>query len=709
MEGKKRGLLIIFIAFLILALIGGGVFISRYFHPRPRKSAPEITIISPESPTTVAAGEFLYIQTNAQASEGITRVEMAADGMPYRYQEAQDGITMVLPVDFTWRSEQTGTHTLTFTAIGADDSTSPPATLEVMVTEAVAAADGGSAAPDNAETWEGPQVVAVAEAIGGAGAPAGDSAQAAGDDDQPPPDAGDAGDAGDGEEAADEGQPQGGDGMGAEEIQDFLEGMPRDKPPAVRLMDASMREGGGLHIMVDIIATDQSGVDTITATIAGNHDMETLFFACAGVLECRQRVDYQLNFGEVDLVVHATDDAGQMSSTAILQFQVAQGEEGQPPALVVDRDFDPDEIEQVEEAAAEERRGQLDDFGAPLITGYECGGNTVRLSVPYKYYSNNGRFLYAGGFVGSDGKLVAAGWAPIENQTSGLVQFDMETTIYAEEGLATDEMVLQMMKEIGDPPVYSEVANLSITWPLPKPDLVITDVQRSINGRNLTVTVENRGCADVSGFTLATYIEATTRHKEAAFIDSIPQGGNVSVEIRDVDPNAYANAFSVVADPDDLIEEIDDRNNVFQKSPIRIKHIHFDKIEIHDTRDGEWCEDSDEGEFRLYVTVHDTQEIRPSRVMNWLWIMPKGIHEIKGLIQPIIVSPTITDMEYPMTIVVDLEEDDFCTYNDWDKAVARLTPDMNDVTSWRLGHGHERTLTSGNGHFTIHYWIVLDF
>jgi len=704
MQGKKRGLFIFLIVLLVLVLAGGGVLFALRFQPRPGKSAPAITIISPESPTTVAAGEFLYIQTSAQASEGITRVEMAADGAPYRYQEAEDGPALMMPVDFTWHSEQAGAHTLTFTAIGTQGDASLPATLEVIVAEPAAASDGGSALPDDVETWQGPEVIAAAEAIG-AGAAAGDG----GDAGQAPADEGDA-EAGeappDAEQAADE---DGLDEAANEDMIDAMMGIPVDKPPAVRLLDGSLREGGGLHILVDIIATDNSGVDTITATIAGNGNMETQFFACAGQWECRQRVDYQLNAGEVELVVHATDDAGQMSMTAMLQFQVAQGEEGQPPALVVDRDFDPNEIELVEEAAAEERRAQPDDFGAPRITAYACGGNSVRIGVPYRYHSNNGRMIYAGGFAGADGQLIAAGWVPVEQGTNGFIEFDMETTVFAEEGQMTGGMTLQMMTEIGAAPFYAEQADLEITWPLPKPDLVITDVQRSINGRDITVTVENRGCADVDGFTLATYLVPTARHREAAFTESVPQGGSSAVTMRDVNPNDYASAFTVIADPDDVIDEIDDRNNSFQKPPIRIKHIHFDRIEIHDTSDGEWYEDSDEGEFRLYVTVHEEQEIRPSRDTNWVWTMGKGFHEIKGVIAPIILTPNITDTVYPMTIVVDLEEEDTFSPNDWAKAVAYLTPDMNDVTSWRLGHGHDRALTSSNGRFTIHYWIVLDF
>lgn len=708
MQGKKRGLFIFLIVLLVLALAGGGVFFALRFQPRPGKSAPAIMIISPESPTTVAAGEFLYIQTSAQASEGIARVEMAADGAPYRYQEAENGPALVMPVDFTWRSDQAGAHTLTFTAVGAEGEASPPATLEVLVTEAAAASDGGSAIADDVETWQGPDVNAAAEAIG-AGAAAVDGGQAAGDGGdagQAPADAGDA-EAGeappDADQAADE---DGLDQAANEDMLDAIIGMPVDKPPAVRLLDASVREGGGLHILVDIIATDNSGVDTITATIAGNGNMETQFFACAGQRECRQRVDYQLNAGEVDLVVHATDDAGQMSQTAMLQFQVAQGEGGQPPALVVDRDFDPGEIELVEEAAAEERRAQLDDFGAPRITAYECGGNAVRIGVPYRYHSNNGRMIYAGGFAGVDGQLIAAGWVPVEQGTNGFIEFDMETTQFAEEGQTTSGMTLQMMTEIGEPPFYAEQAELEITWPLPKPDLVITDVSRHANGSEIYITIENRGCAVVNGFKLATYLTATARDTEQVFDSEIPAGGSTTATISSLNPEAYSYAFSVVVDPDDVIDEIDDTNNLFHKAPIQIDHIHFNIIDILDTSDGEVTEDSGDGEFRLYVSVHDQLEIRPSRNLDWTWIMRWGIHEIKGLVEPIKVSPYIAPGE-ELVIVVDLEEDDTFAPNDWDKAVVRLSGNMQNPDSWKIERG-EQYIRSGKGRFQIHYIIYLD-
>jgi len=700
MKGKRQGLWIFLISMLVLVLAGGGVFFALRYQPRPRKIAPGITIISPNNPTTVAAGEFLYIQTSAQASAGITRVEMAVDGAPYRYQEPDDVPMLVMPVDFSWRANTSGTNTLTFTATDAEGSVSPPATLEVVVTEAMASAeassDSGFTIPADVDVWAGVDVEPVIDRIGESAAV--EAEHQDGND-------GDAEGAENLEQVEDDGEMDEGEN---DELIEGIEGLPIDKPPFVRLVDGSMREGGGLHILVSAIAEDDIGIDSMIITHENEaNDLDPEVFTCEGEPICERVVNYQLNAGQRTHYVAAYDISGQVSMTEIIHFQVAQGEDGQPPALVVDSDFNPADLQLVEVSAEEENT--LDDFGAPRITAYECGGNSVRIGVPYRYYSNNGRFVYAGGFAGQDGELIAAGWAPIENQSNGLVQFDMETTRYATEGQTTEKITLQMMKEIGDAPIYAERADLLISWPLPKPDLVITDVQRSINGKELTITVENKGCAAAEGFNLGTYLTPTTRHKDESFTNTITPGGNTAVKIHNLDPNAYANAFSVIADPDDLIDEIDEYNNTFQKFPIRINHIHFDRIEIHDTSDGEWYENSDEGEFRLYVTVHEEQEIRPSRDKNWVWPMDKGFHEIKGVIEPIILTPNITDTVYPMTIVVDLEEDDTFSPNDWAKAVAYLTPDMNDVTSWRIGHGHDRALTSSNGRFTIHYWIVLDF
>jgi hypothetical protein len=686
MEGKKRGLWIFLITLLILILAGGGVFTSQYFHPRPRISAPEITIISPESPTTVVAGEFLYIQTNAQAGAGITRVEMAADGAPYRYQEAQDGPAMVLPVDFTWRSEQTGPHTLTFTAIGADNNASPPATLEVTVTEAVAADGSVNAAPNDVKTWEGPEVVAALDTIGGGAAADGDGELAG---------IGAAEEMG-GQDGADAGPAADGGPL------------PQDQRPSIQLLDASIREGGGLFIMVKMTAQDDIGVAAINASFIENGVLDTHIFDCEILQLCEHNLRYQLDAGERELAVYAIDTVGQISETALLEFQVVPGEQGRAPALVVDRDFDPNQIALVEDAVAEERRNQLDDFGGPRITGYQCSGNIVRIGVPYRYFSNNGHFVYAGGFAHIGGELMAGGWVPIENQSYGLVQFDMETTSNAIEGVTTESMTLQMMQEVGDAPFYSEQAQLQITWPQPKPDLVITDVQRSINGRDITVTVENRGCADADGFTLAAFQTGEHLLNQQIFAEPIPAGASREGKFRQVDPNSYARTFSVVVDPDNDIDEIDEGNNRFYKNQIQISYIHFYKIDIHDTSDGEWYENADEGEWRLYVAANGALEIRPTNSTNWVWKMGKGSHEINGLVRPIFIVPTLLPEE-PLVIVVDLEEDDTFPPNDWDKAVVTHSFNLEDTDSWKLGHGQSRTLTSNKGRFTIHYWIVLDF
>ncbi len=682
MKGKRRGLWIVLITLLVLALAGGGVFFARRNQHRPRQVAPQITILSPDSPATSAAGDFLYIQTHAQASAGITRVDMAVDGSPYRYQEAKDGPMLLMPADFSWRSNVPGTHTLTFSATDADGNTSPPGSLEVIITEAASAGIAGNA--------------------GSSGSADGGEADA---------------EAGDGENAA--AQPDGPAGIGAaEEIggQDGLDLGPelaggplaQDQRPTLQLLDASLREGGGLLILVKMTAQDDIGLAAISASFIENGVLDTHIFDCENLQLCEHNVRYQLDAGERELAVYAIDTAGQISETALLEFQVVPGEQGQAPALVVDRDFDPNQIALVEDAVAEERRNQLDDFGAPRISGYQCGGNIVRIGVPYRYFSNNGRFVYAGGFAHIGGELMAGGWVPIENQTYGLVQFDMETTSNAIEGITTESMTLQMMQEVGDAPFYSEQAELRISWPQPKPDLVITNVQRSINGRDITVTVENRGCADADGFTLATFHMGEHLLNEQTFPDTIPAGASREGKFRQVDPNSYAYAFSVVVDPDNIIDEIDEANNSFYKNPIQIAYIHFSKIDIHDTSDGEWYEDADTGEWRLYVTANDAQEIRPTNSTNWIWRMGKGSHEIKGLVRPIYITPAVSP-EKSLVIIVDLEEDDAFPPNDWDKAVVIHSYNLDDADSWKLGHGQSRTLTSSKGRFTIHYWIVLDF
>lgn len=700
MKEKRRGLWIFLISMLVLALAGGGVFFALRYQPRPRKIAPGITVISPNNPTTVAAGEFLYIQTSAQASAGITRVEMAVDGAPYRYQEPDDVPMLVMPVDFSWRANTSGTHTLTFNATDAEGSVSPPATLEVVVTEAMAiaeaSADSGFTIPADVDVWAGVDVDPVMDRIG-----EGAAAEAEHQD-------GNDGDAEGAEnlgQAEDDGEMDEGEN---DELIEGIEGLPIDKPPFVRLVDGSMREGGGLHILVSAIAEDDIGIDSMIITHENEaNELDPEVFTCEGEPICERVINYQLNAGQRTLYVAAYDISGQVSMTEIIHFQVAPGEGGQPPALVIDRDFDPRDIELIEEEVEEEQREHLDDFGAPRITGYECGGNIVRIGVPYRYYSNNGNYVYAGGFAGEGGDLIAAGWVPIEYRSNGLVQFEMETTTYAEEGQSTDGITLQMMKEIGDTPFYAEQADLNINWPQPKPDLLITDITRKLNGTEISVTVENRGCADADEFKLVTYINPNFRHSIQTFTEGVAAGGTQTVSFISVDANAFSHAFSVVVDPDDTIDEIDEYNNVFQKSPIQIQYIHFNIIDILDTSDGELTESSGQGEFRLYVAAHDAREVRPAANKSWVWKMGWGSHDIGGVVFPIKMTPNLP-LDWPLTIVVDLEEDDTFAPNDWDKATIDLSADMNDPNSWKIEQPGERVLKSIKGRFQIHYIIYLD-
>ncbi len=388
-----------------------------------------------------------------------------------------------------------------------------------------------------------------------------------------------------------------------------------------------------------------------------------------------------------------------------MQFQVAVGDGGEAPVLVIDQDINPGDIQL---AGPDRDEEQLDDFGAPRINGYDCGGNLVKIGVPYRYYSNHGRQVYATAWVIQDSELIAAGWMPVEQSTNGLVQLNMDTRDVVEDGFITERIKLRFMIDpTRGEAFYTEEADLTISWPTPKPDLLITDVVRSINGDSIDVTVHNMGCEDVDGFDLSTITAPDERDKLESYPDTIPAGGAKTVTMRFLDPNLYSYLFEVAVDPEDAIDEIDEGNNIFQKFPIRVKYIHFYKIDIHDTSDGEWHENADEGEFRIYAYAHDQRAIRPSNNLDMSWRMDKGSHDITGIINPIKLSPDINS-DQPLVLLVDLEEDDTFGSNDWDKMVFIHSADMNDVDSWKRGHGKDFSATSSNGRFTMHWWIVLE-
>lgn len=654
MKRRKRLLLIIIIAFVFVLAALVTTFLFTDFLSIYIKSTPEITILDPQSPAQIKVGKYLYLKSSAWSNRGLDRIEMYVNGTLFRHQIAPAQAPLEMLANFSWVPEETGTYELSVTAFDIDNNPSKPASIQVIA-DASDIAEGSSGGVE-AQPSEGGDQIGSGGILGG---------------------------------HADD------------------ESLIQDGRPTLKMLDSSIRRFGGWDIQVEILADDDIALDHINiTTISDGAEPEVQDILCGGTEHCEHALIDQLDAGERTILAAAVDSSGQTSEVSMLDFQVMAGDIDLQSALVLfENTVFTSALERFEDTIRNwEALNTLDAFGVPRFVGRECDGNIIKIGIPYRYYSDHGEQVFVTAWVTRGDELIASGVETVRNHT-GQANLTMELQEGIEEGLTTDQITLKFMTDpTSGVSFYSETAEFTVNWPSPKPDLSIYDVQRSVSGKLIYVDVQNTGCENVNGFELITHTGSGEENTDAVFTISLPPGSTERVKIENVDPNLYSRAFDVEVDPNNIIEEIDENNNIFLKPQIRLKHIHFTKLEILDTCDQEWHQDSDKGEFILHAEACAIEEKRPH---GGKWKLPKGIYEIDIAFDPMVISPDL-DWNHDLNVIFTLEEYDEIGSNDWHSVSFTHSADMNDPNSWKRGAGRDLTQQDDRNKFIIHYKIVLE-
>ncbi|MBI9050551.1 MAG: hypothetical protein JEZ00_14105 [Anaerolineaceae bacterium] len=701
----------------IFALLAIGLLVYWYYTHPP---LPTVTVLQPDDRTILTSGDGLMIISESQSDAGIQRLEFYVDDIYQSQQENPKTWTESFQVAFPWFASQVGVHKLSVVAYDVQGRASLPDSIIVGVKSVYSAQvipsteqeingdnQGDEEVYQQGEGDTETQAVQVAfasesnQVIGG-----GEVFQAAdirvdhASDEQIQIAVDDAN--------MDDNFPQ--------EIPDN----PQDFAPILRVTSTTERQGAGIVVSLHVFAEDDFGLDSLQMIykIPGE-DWGDDSFALGGNLFYETSDHLFFESGELSFFFQVFDTSGQASQPVSLSFQVIPGEGDDAPAIVMDDEFNPDDIE-VFDGGGEQDEPQeqvfQDDFGTPIISDYPCFGLGVELEVPYKYVTNHGAQVYAAAFAVKDGELLAAGNAPVELSSDGIVRFTMQKREDIESVNTSDSLYLELRTPDPNHPnnayygerFYRETVDFPINWVRSLPELVITRVTRSTSGRDLEIDVQNQGCAPVDGFSLQTHTNTGEIDWSGRFVDSVPAGETTTITIRDLDPNLYSWAFDVEIDPENVIQEIDEQNNVYQKLPIRVKYVHIYQIDIHDTSDGEWHQDSDKGEFRIKLGVNDVHTVRPVGTVGSTWNLSRGSHSFdtsQG--GPVYLYPQVNP-NIALAIFVEVTEMDDIGSDDQQYFVFVHPSSFNEPQNWKLGQERSYSVTSENGKYTLHWYIVLE-
>ncbi len=326
-----------------------------------------------------------------------------------------------------------------------------------------------------------------------------------------------------------------------------------------------------------------------------------------------------------------------------------------------------------------------DDIGVPEIAEYHCTMREIVFDVPYEYGSDNGNQVQLWVIASNGGEKIASGFATVEHGSS-VAPVKMELVDPSQEATSSELSMFYLTLEGEN--VYSERIEREMRWPRPKPDLLVEDIQVGWgeNAAALAIDVRNRGCAPLDGFNMVLHRQdghSFTREFDVHIAERTTE--RVTIDLG-FDVNPYGRMFWVILDPDDVIDEIDEENNLYLKQPIMLNQIHIHSIDIHTTSDGEWHQDADEGEFYMFFVAQEQQVRRPV-VDGMNWVLQKGHYEIDGhFTPPVVFSPSLNWDEDLFIQVRVFEHDDLFDMNDmvcWVEFVHSW--DMNDPDSWKGG------------------------
>ena len=674
------------LGFIILAFFF--IFISGvlvWFFTPIGKPIPTITLVQPNKNLLVHSGDGVNVVARGESRNGFDHYEFFVDDLPAGNRETTDPAARTESISFQWFSSQPGIHKLGVVAVNSTGQSSAPAEILVAV-----------------QSRSISQVIQTQdEGVANSGDEVGDgsSASESGDDDGTDSDEQVSGEEQmDLEQMLDDVDPEG-------DFPVVITDEPVDAIPRVEQFDVTTSlVGGEANVIINIMGSDDLGLVMIAFNLTSMDDPLNPMpenHSCGGTLTCGMDVSLLLGEGGWILSVQAFDISGQVSEVHTRQIHVLAG--GNPPAIAEDDEdgvirLDP-EIPWDEVVVFDD---PMDDIGDPVIAEYGCSGQTVFLDVPYTFLSDHGSEVYLGAMAEKDHVLVAAGHALIHPGV-GMARIEMEA-IAPDLMDQTDSLNLYFRK--GEDYFYEETVAIGIYWPIPEPDLNIAYLSQE--EALLRVDVRNIGCTAVDGFDLQFNLiddQVLVEHVD----HYLAQGITYTWE-GFITPEIFGQGFEVIVDPQNLIPEINEENNVGSLGPITIKRIEFYKIDIHNISEG--LGRGKKGEFCFFVELYDNGffDYRFPPNLNSFYVYGAGEHYIyrstgQGLIAGLFAHPML-NWDRDLTVGFTVYEDDDYSYDDLGYVEMTFPADFFNENSWK--RGGEYSGTSDKGYFTIYFRIILN-
>jgi len=648
---------LIFVGMIIVGVIVLGGSLGIYWFTPLLKPLPSVRIIQPDQTLEIESGQAVVLVARGESINGINYINFLVNDIPLDQEISSQPKQETLEAVFPWFSSQPGIHKLSVVAYDNLGSASSSDSVLVVVNPKSLT---GVSQPDSQGTDENNQ-----QPSGGSNAA---EEQAVLDQILQNLD------------EADDNPPGGFQGVldlvlqNGDEAEDFpvdRPGQPQDAPPEITIFDIqTTRDGNQVSGTYHVDAVDDLGLAYLTFNFASLDDPFHPIsnqHTCGGARTCAVDGHFQLPQGGWVLSSQAVDTSGQVSPTRARQVHVLAGP--QPPAIALDLgglnlQLDP-QVSWDDIAGFFQEPG--DDIGTPRFVGFTCDRKANIIEVPYTYLSDHGDQVFVGAFARSesDNSIVGAGHMPIETR-SGIAKFEIENL--AQEPVRTDQLELHF-RGSGADYFYEEIADLTMVWPVPKPDLAISS--SSMDGESLTVDVQNLGCRSVEGFNLS--LQGQEGATLIRFIDHLlPAGGSYTWwNPEPFGANLFSRGYTVTVDPDNAIEEINEDNNVYEQAPITNKGVQFYYLDIHSTSES-WPQDTDQGEFSFDFSVGNSY--------FWTgfdWILTPGPHDIS-----IILYPTL-EWNQDLYIEVNGIEQDFIDSDNVGQVKFTHPYDIHQEYTWK--------------------------
>jgi len=688
-ERKKRHwlkwVIIIICLFLVIIFLLAAWFFTPWFNSRP-----QVRIVQPVNRLAIQSGDIVILKVEGTSRKGFSKLVFNVDGLFKSQDAGLDWNAKDLNITFPWYSSQPGVHKLSVIAYDSLGAKSRPSDVLVMVNpQGIPQISHVSQPNPDEDQADGSQGSEADQMDGGQGSESDGSSSEGGLGNQE-------GRLSEEEERANlewfnnE----------VDENDDFpldIRNLELDEIPLITAFEIDTnRAGDQTSGSFTIKATDDLGLISITFALANLDDPMHPFTketVCGGAQTCVMTGDFQLAQGGWLLTAQAADTSGQVSDLHSHQIHILEG--GDPQGIgegdgdeifSLDPNIPWDEVELIEVPT--------DDIGVPMVSEYGCSGQIVYLDVPYTYASEHGEDVYLEVNAEIDHIMVAVGQAKIQPGV-GVVRIEMEP-IAPDMAEQTNE--LELYFRTGADYFYTETTPLTITWPIPEPDLTIIDVQQA--EALVNVSIKNMGCTSARGFELGFNLADNQVLNQP--IDQVLSPGATYTWEGLINPNLFSRGFETVVDPNNAIVEIDENNNQFTLAPISIAYIEVYRVDIHDISEG-WLR-GDKGEFELEVEVND-RYLRSPAGDSFYWSLGKGTFMIQNSPEPIFLHPELRWDEDLWFAFYGWENDDL-TNDPLGHVFQVYSYDMFMEGNWKLGG--EFSALSDYKFYTVYWRIVLN-